>query len=171
MKLIIINGPSGVGKTTLARALHKQMPLCFLLDIDAQTRFISHFEDYREERWQMNLALSTASIEACMKIGRDVIVDKMLYDERILDAFRNIGEKYKAEVHELMIWAEKQEVIRRSDKRGYQKDGVFTPETCVTYWEKVTALKDRRPQAHIVDVTNISAEGVLAYVKDLVGVK
>jgi deoxyadenosine/deoxycytidine kinase len=49
MKLIILNGPCGVGKSTVAQKLHEVIPLSFLLDIDAQRRFISKHREFKEE--------------------------------------------------------------------------------------------------------------------------
>src|SRR3989338_4290855 len=85
MKLIIINGPCGIGKSTLAARLHDRMPLSFLLDVDAQARFISHYREFTEERREMVHAVSLGIIEACLKINRSVIVDKMIFHPEILD--------------------------------------------------------------------------------------
>jgi deoxyadenosine/deoxycytidine kinase len=59
MKIIIINGPTGIGKSTISRMVHKDLPLSFLLSIDEQRRYISHYRENRIESRDLvrNLAL------------------------------------------------------------------------------------------------------------------
>jgi adenylate kinase family enzyme len=45
MKLIILNGPPGIGKSTVAQKLQKELPLSFLLEIDALRRCISNYRE------------------------------------------------------------------------------------------------------------------------------
>ncbi|MDP2631688.1 MAG: AAA family ATPase [Candidatus Uhrbacteria bacterium] len=151
MKLIIINGPCGVGKSTLAARLHNEMPLSFLLDIDAQSKFISHYREYREERWEMYLAISSAIIDTCLKLGRDVIVEKMIYDPVVIDNFINIGKIYNADIREIIIWASKDVVMNRAEERGYRDESLLTREKCEDFWEKINSIKGSRTDAILID--------------------
>ena len=65
MKLILLNGPSGVGKTTAAKKLHEIIPLSFLLDLDEQRQFISQFRIYPEESGSLSFDIALAIAEAC----------------------------------------------------------------------------------------------------------
>lgn len=87
MKLIIINGPCGVGKSTLSAKLHADMPLSFLLEIDAQRRFISHYREHEEEGRAMNSAISKAIIKSCLEDKHDIIIDKMTFGPSILNFY------------------------------------------------------------------------------------
>lgn len=50
MNLIIITGPPGSGKSTVAEALYKTLPpLSFLLKFDAQRRFLKDRHEYSEQ--------------------------------------------------------------------------------------------------------------------------
>ena len=144
MKLIIINGPCGIGKSTTAAALHAELPLSFLLDIDAQARFITHYREHPTERWELVSALSLGIIEACFKVHRDIIVDKAIYDTGLLDQFRELARTYNADVHEYILWASKETVMARADARGWVEGGIFTPEKCEFFWEEINTLKNNR---------------------------
>lgn len=80
MKLIIINGPCGIGKSTLSARLHISMPLSFLLDIDEQRKFISHYKEKRQESGKMVYDISNAILKGCLENKYDIIIDKMTLD-------------------------------------------------------------------------------------------
>jgi tRNA uridine 5-carbamoylmethylation protein Kti12 len=153
--LIIINGPSGVGKSTTAAILHERMPLSFLLDIDAQSRFISHYREYSEERWELSKAVSLAIVDAALSLSRSVIVDKMIYESSTLDQYRSVGERHSATITEIILWAPKDVVMERAHARGWRPGGLLTPEKCELLWEKINALKDQRPIATLLDVSHL----------------
>ena len=94
MKLIILNGPCGVGKSTLAKALHTEMPLSFLVDIDVINGFIADHEDDidKEERWKISKEVSKAILKTMLELGRDVIVDKMIYPNCLNFSFKLMGK-------------------------------------------------------------------------------
>ncbi|MDA1038172.1 MAG: AAA family ATPase [bacterium] len=161
MKLIIINGPCGVGKTTTSVELHDLMPLSFLLDVDAQMRNISHYREYREERWDMTFEITKAILHSMLKLGRDVIVEKMVYDSATLDLYREIGEEYGAEIHEVVLWATKDVVMQRSGNRGLWDGSLLIPKECELFWEKIDAMKGERLNATLIDSSEKSLEEVL----------
>ena len=167
MKLIVINGPCGVGKSTLAQKIHKDIRLSFLLDVDAQSRFISGYRDYREERWEMTLALSTAVINAMLKLGRTVIIDKMTYAPSVLDSYYKLAEKHGAEIHEIVLWASKESVLKRADERGWRPKGLLTPEKVAMFWDRLNEIKDSRTDATIIDTDALDADEVYAQVQNL----
>lgn len=151
MKLIIINGPCGVGKSTVARKLHETLPLSFLLDIDEQRSRISKYREYLDESRGFVNTLAVGIVETCCKEKRDVIVEKMINDEVFLDTLIEIGKKYDADAYEFILWASKDIVMKRALDRGYREGGSFTPEKCERFWNDINALKDRRPTAKIID--------------------
>lgn len=169
MKLIIINGTAGVGKSTLAEKLHELLPLSFLVNVDAQRRFISQYRENAKESNDLAFEVLLAITEACLKSKRDVIVDKMIWNiNSTLDTLSGLGEKYSAEVHEIILEASKETVVRRVDGRGYKPGGLLTPEKVDRFWEETQKLKHERPNALVIDTDNLTAEQVLERVKSLV---
>lgn len=161
MKLIIINGPCGIGKSTAAKNVQDLLPLSFLVDIDAQRRSIGRYRECREESRVLSYAVTFGIVEACLKEGRDVIVEKMINDESVLDALRAIGEKYGAEVYEFILWMPKDLVLKRAFDRGYSAGNSLTPQKTEAFWDAIDTLKNNRPQAKVIDVSRLDEEQVL----------
>ena len=162
MQLIILNGPCGVGKSTAALTLHASLPLAVYLDVDATRRLISDYHDQHEVSWRLSVDLVCTMAETALKAGHDVIVDKMLFDDAVLDRLLMIGRASGARTQEFILWASKGEVMRRAERRGYRLDSLFTPEKCERFWHEIEALRVRRSQVMVLDVENMSSEQVVA---------
>lgn len=160
-RLIIINGPCGIGKSTAAKNVQALLPLSFLVDIDAQRRYIGRYRECREESRVLSYAVTFGIVEACLKEGRDVIVEKMINDASVLDTLRAIGEKYGAEVHEFILWMPKDLVLQRASDRGYSVGNSLTPQKTEAFWDAIDALTDSRPLAKIINVSHLGEEQVL----------
>jgi predicted kinase len=138
------------------------MPMAFHLDIDAQRRFISQYHDKHQESWELSVAVAYAVAETALKAGHNVIVDKMLFDDAVIERLLEIGRACGAEVYEFILWASKEEVMRRAEARGYKPGSLFTPEKCERFWHEIDDLKTRRPNARIVEVEKLTTEEVVA---------
>ncbi len=154
MKLIILNGPCGVGKSSIATRLHQALPLSFLLDIDSLRRLFSTYKEKREESREASLKLAETMMSACLDMGHDVIIDKMQFDTDVLDRYHEIAKQRGAEMKEVILWASREIVMARASARGYKKGSAFTPEKCELFWHKINELKDKRPSAIVIDTTD-----------------
>ena len=165
MQLIILNGPCGVGKSTVARILHEQMPLSFLLDVDAQMHFISHYRDLREERWALTKAVGQAIVRACFREGRDVILEKMIYDPGTLDSYRAVADELGADVREFILTASKETVLARAHNRGFRDESLLTPEKCERFWQEIERLKPLRPEAVVIETDDLTLDEAASRVR------
>lgn len=168
MRLIILNGPWGVGKSTLALRLHAQMPGAFHVELDAIRRSISHYDDHAEESFRFAIRIASDIIARCLDEGRDVIVDKMLRAHDLIDDIRAAGERHGAEVHEIILWASKDVVLARGEQRGYST-GVFSREKAALAWDQMAAIVPERPHATVVHTENKTADDVFDAVRGLIG--
>jgi len=169
MKLIIINGAPGVGKSTVAEKLHAELLLSFLIVIDTWWKQISNWRENRKESQRLVYKIALVSIDAYLEEGKDVIVDKaILNDIKTLDELVRIGERHGAEVFELVLMASKEVVLERATQRGFNKQGLLTPEEAEKLWELSQDLKETRPNAVIIDTTSISPEEVYEKVRGIV---
>ncbi len=158
MKLILINGPTGVGKSTIAKKIHSVLPLSFLLDIDAQRRNISNYKKYRVESKDLVLSLSLAIVENYLQNGHDVIIDKVLTDAQVSDHFLELGKKYGATVFEFVLNTDKETLMARADERGFIEDSLLTREKVGEFWDNIQNYIKERPQAIVIETRNLNID-------------
>ena len=168
MKLIILNGSPAAGKTTLAGKLHQDIPMSLLADVDVWRKMVSGWEKDRETSLDLAYKFSVGGVEAYLKTGNSVIVDKaILSDNSVIDALISAGERNKAEVYEFILTADKETIIRRADERGYES-GLLTPESVKELWETTQKLIEERPDAHVIDTTNLGVNEAYQKVNDVI---
>lgn len=161
MKMIIINGPTGVGKSTVAKLLHEQSAMSFLLNIDDIRRSISHYAEHREESGALSHAISREIVRSVFENGRDVILEKCMIHSEVVDDYRAIADEFLADTREIILWAPKEFVLQRAHARGWHEGGLLTPEKCEQLWDKMNVFKDQRTQAHVIDVLDLTPDEVL----------
>lgn len=167
MRLIILNGPWGVGKSTLAARLHAEMPGAFHVELDAIRRGISAYDADPEANFRFSIRIASDIIERCFEEGRDVIVDKMLRVHDLVNDIRAAGERHGATVHEIILWAGKDAVLARGTQRGYST-GVYSREKAAGAWDQMAAFVAERHDAVLVDTENKTADEVYTTVRRLV---
>lgn len=168
MKLIIINGPSGVGKSTVAVQLHKDIPLSLLIDIDAWRRNISGYREHREESLALAYQFTISVVDSYLKSGNSVIIDKaILGNNSMLDALVTLGKQHNAEIYEFVLFADKEKVLARADERGFRAESLLTREKVEELWEKASKLMDERPDAVSIETNNIHQDDVYRTVKKI----
>lgn len=167
MKLIIVNGPSGVGKSTLVGRLHAEMPMCLLIDIDCIRRFITSYRENVKESSELSFRLAEVMLDAYLVSGHDVIIDKtLLYADEVLDTFITIGMAHGADVYEFILSVEKDVLIKRADERGFRPGGLLTPEKVIKHWEGSQRLVSDRKNAVVIDTSRLGAEEVYEKLKE-----
>jgi broad-specificity NMP kinase len=171
MRLILLNGPCGVGKSTVAEIIHRELRGSVLINLDTLRRFVSGHHELRAQSHDLSVALTAAMLNACAVHSTDAVVDKMLYDNAALDTFRRIVTEHGGTAFEFLLWADKETVVRRSDIRGYRPNGVYTREKCLAFWETMDTFRKQRPTADIIDTTKESPTEVAAYIMEAVNQK
>ncbi|MFH1712367.1 MAG: AAA family ATPase [Patescibacteria group bacterium] len=166
MKLIIINGPCGAGKSTAAKEIHRKLPFSFLVEIDALRRLISDYPSDHENGFYMVTEIVKGIIETCMLQKKDVIIDKALYDPEVIDSFIEIGKKFEADIHEIFLWVDKEVAVERIKDRICEPGWEHVAAHCDAVWYELNELKNLRPDAKIINTDDLAIEDVITAIHE-----
>jgi predicted kinase len=156
-KLILLNGPPAVGKSTLARRYADAHPLTLVLEIDAVRALLGSWLDEWERSGPAARQIALAMARAHLEAGHDVIVPQLLTRRAFVDELRATGEASGASFHEVALLDPREAVLARLEQRG-EPGGSFSARALMekqgdapgdAYDAFVAALSDR-PDAVVI---------------------
>jgi predicted kinase len=123
-KLILLNGPLGIGKTTLAKRYTEDRPLSLFLDIDDVRAMISHWREEKEVSAPLSKQMALEMARISLSAGHDVIVPQIIQSHELADSFAKLADECGAAFYEVLLSVPKDEAIRRfilrSKAAGYE---------------------------------------------------
>jgi len=115
--LIHLNGPPGIGKSTLSALYAERHPGTLNLDIDSLHRLVGGWQDVDTHTHEVLRPVALAMASTHLRGGRDVILPQYLARSDEIDAFEKVAHEQGAEFREVVLLDEKAESIARFDRR------------------------------------------------------
>jgi len=118
-KLIILNGPLGIGKSTLANRFAEEYPLTLRLDIDDMRTYISHWREQAEQSAVSSKQMALAMTKVHLLLGHSVVIPQIVRKTEFFEQFEEVAHETGADFFEVLLLTDKEEAIRRFKERNY----------------------------------------------------
>jgi len=113
VQLIHVNGPSGVGKSTVAQMYADEHPGVLNLDTDQVVSLIGGWQDNFWQALKAGRLLAIGMAEAHLRAGHDVVMPQLATKVEEVAGFQAAADRAGAEYREIVLMASKQQMIDR----------------------------------------------------------
>ncbi len=121
-RLIHLNGPPGIGKSTLARMYADDHPGVLCCDIDVLRTLVGGWETRFAETGGLIRPAALAMITAYLTGGHDVVLPQLIARPAELARFAAAAAAADAELVEVVVWDDEESSVARFNRRGAAGD-------------------------------------------------
>lgn len=154
-RLILLNGPPGCGKSTLAEMFVHHHPLALNLDIDRVRGLLGRWQDNPTEAGLSARAMAIAMARTHLRAGHDVVIPQYLGRLAFIQELEQVAAAAPAEFFELVLLDSKDNSLRRFVTRGRASSTPAHAEASEPalgeMYDRLLDVVSRRPRVRIVE--------------------
>ncbi|MDT4924332.1 MAG: hypothetical protein QOG01_2045 [Pseudonocardiales bacterium] len=117
-RLIVLNGPPGIGKSTLAQRYVDDHPLALNLDIDSIRRLLGGWRDDAPKAGLVARVLTLTMARQHLADGYDVVLPQFLGRPQFLQQAEEVAADVGAAFFEFVLMDNRDDVLRRFAERS-----------------------------------------------------
>jgi predicted kinase len=161
-RLIVLNGPPGVGKSTVARRYAEAHAFALDLDLDSVRRLLGGWEADVPRAGLLARQLTLAMAHRHLLSGYDVVLPQYLGRAEFLREAEAVALDTGAEFHEFVLSDNRDEIVRRFNERSARSAdpahlaaaaliaSLGGDDALFTICDRVLLLAAARPNAHVI---------------------
>lgn len=121
-RLVHLNGPPGIGKSTLSALYADRNPGTLNLDVDMLHRLVGGWQDEETDTWPVVWPLVRAMAATHLDGGRDVVLPQ--YHARLgeITTLEQLAREHGANFREVVLLDDREAAIERFDRRARDDD-------------------------------------------------
>jgi len=164
--LILLNGPPGCGKSTLARRYVDDHPLALNLDIDCVRSLIGRWRDDATTAGLLARAIAVGAARIHLNAGHDVVIPQFLGRPTFIEQVERLAHDVGAQFHDIVLLDSKQNAIRRFHERSSTSsdpahrqaqdmvDRWGGADALSAMYDNLLAVVASRPNARVISTTS-----------------
>lgn len=166
-KLILINGPAGVGKSTLAKIIHENIPFSLRIDIDKIKFSISNFREDNAKSVKLSIETGFEMAKYYLCEGGSVIYDRMIWGGyNTIEKMKKFCDENDITFVHIVLNSSEDVIEKRAQERGfkYESEGGLNPEKLKKFFKEFNEHLPENISLNI-DTTNLSPNEIWEKIK------
>jgi predicted kinase len=121
-RLVLLNGPPGIGKSTLSAHYVDRNPSTLNLDVDTLHHLIGGWQDEETDTWPVVWSLAQAMAATHLDGGHDVVLPQYFAKVDEIVSFEKLARQHGAAFHEVVLLDDRDAAIERFNRRARDSD-------------------------------------------------
>lgn len=163
-KLIFMNGPAAVGKSTIAERYVQEHPLALHLKFDELIVMLGQWLAHEDEARELVFSMVQDMVRTHLASGHDVVMPYLPRSADQIDQMKQVAEKTGAAFYEVSLMTGKEEAVERMMQRGSWGEPGADPLTekdrpIVAWLYDLAEEYSKRPDMRVVQVVKDDVDG------------
>ncbi|GIF08237.1 AAA family ATPase [Actinoplanes siamensis] len=121
-QLVHLNGPPGIGKSTLSALYADRHPGTLNLDVDTLHHLVGGWQDEETDTWPVVWSLVRAMAATHLAGGHDVVLPQYFAKVEEITGFERLAAEHGADFREVVLLDERDHAIERFNHRAMDSD-------------------------------------------------